>query len=112
MLGNVEYKLNLARVDKVLAAAFKYHSRYEFKCLDVEEVPFRLWGALLPLCGSTIRHVETKNDENISPPYELIGLYCPNLESVQWLSEISHIVIRIEDGKRTVTFLTEEFEYQ
>ncbi|XP_017111773.1 uncharacterized protein LOC108135537 [Drosophila elegans] len=82
LLGNVEYKLNLARVDKVLAAAFKYHSRYDFECLNVEEVPFRLWGALLPLCGSTIRHIETKNDEDISPPYKLIELYCQNLESV------------------------------
>ncbi|XP_016976368.1 uncharacterized protein LOC108042554 [Drosophila rhopaloa] len=83
-LDNLEDKLRLARVDKVLASAFKHHCRIEFENLHVDEVPVRLWPTLFPLCGPMVLHIYTHKNEDISPLFNLIERYCTNLESISF----------------------------
>ncbi|XP_016955157.1 uncharacterized protein LOC108028030 [Drosophila biarmipes] len=81
-LESLEDKLQLAKVDEVFTAAFKYHCGKEMKCLTEYDAPAHLWKDFLPLCGSTIEVVHTNKYDNDSPPFDLVEQYCPNLRVI------------------------------
>ncbi|XP_017008586.2 uncharacterized protein [Drosophila takahashii] len=110
-LGDLEDKLQLAKVDEVLAAAFRFHCGIHFKYLSAFEVPTRFWEDLLPICGSTIEVMHTDKYEDIRPPYKLIEQYCPNLQFISLHLRFFQDLPNLEK-LRLQNHVDPKFEYQ
>ncbi|KAH8286843.1 hypothetical protein KR018_002016, partial [Drosophila ironensis] len=75
-------KLNMAQAHGMLGRAFAFVAADSFRKIEIESLPIIDWFTILPLCGSTVQSLGTRDVATAVVVARMAASYCPNLEEI------------------------------